>query len=197
MSLYSNTTSIDAEVRKVTAYLEENLTPKRRRHIFGVADTAEALARRFDYHPQKARLAALAHDLAREWPLETVSEVALRDGKGLSPLEERNHVLLHGRAAAQFIRETFGVRDPEIIDAIRHHTLGTGDPSPLDLILYAADYLEPNRPFLDDRLRELRDSGDLVTLVLAVIDHLRGRGRDLAEPTLEMEATLRRRAVSP
>jgi predicted HD superfamily hydrolase involved in NAD metabolism len=197
MSLYSNTTSIDADVRKVSAYLEQNLSSKRRRHILGVADTAEALAGRFDYDPQKARLAGLAHDLAREWPPEAVTKEALRDGTGLSPLEEQNHVLLHGRAAAQFIRETFDVLDPEVLDAVRHHTLGTPDPSRLDLILYAADYLEPNRPFLDDRLRELRDSGDLVTLVLAVIDHLRERGRDLAEPTLAMETTLRRRAVSP
>ncbi len=197
MSLYSNTTSIDADVRKVTAYLEQNLSPKRRRHIFGVADTAEALARRFDYHPLKARLAGLAHDLAREWPPEAVSEEALRDGRGLSPPEEQNRVLLHGRAAAQFILETFDVTDPEILDAVRHHTLGTADPSPLDLILYAADYLEPNRPFLDGRWGELRDSADLVTLVLAVIDHLRERGRGLAEETLAMETTLRRRAVSP
>lgn len=197
MSIYSNTTSIDTDVRKVIAYLEEHLSEKRRRHIFGVADTAEALARRFDYHPQKARLAGLAHDLAREWPLEAVTEVALRDGRGFSPLERQNAVLLHGRAAAQFMRETFGVADPEILDAVRHHTLGTADPSILDLILYGADYLEPNRPFLDDRLRALRDSADPVTLVLAIIEHLRERGRHLAEETLAMETALRRRAVSP
>ncbi len=195
MSLYSNTTSTEANVIRVSSYLEE-LSPGRLRHILGVADTAEALARRLNYDPGKARLAGLAHDLAREWPSEAITEGALRDGGGLSHLEEQNPVLLHGRAAAQFIHEALEVTDPEVLEAIRHHTLGTANPGILDLILYAADYVEPNRPFLDDRLKRLRDSGDLVSLVLGIIDHLRARGLELADPTVEMESTLRRWAGS-
>ncbi len=194
MSLYSSTTSTEANAMKVSAYIEEHLPPGRRRHILAVADTAEALARRFDYDPGKARLAGLAHDIAREWPLAAITEQALRDGGGLSQLEERNPVVLHGRAAAQFIREAYGVKDPEVLGAVRHHTLGTDSPTTLDLILYAADYVEPNRPFLNDRLKRLRDSGDLVTLVLGIIDHLRERGLELADETVAMETTLRRRA---
>lgn len=41
----------------------------------------------------------------------------------------------------------FGVRDPEVLSAISKHTLGAGEMSPLDCILYLADGLEPGRDF--------------------------------------------------
>jgi predicted HD superfamily hydrolase involved in NAD metabolism len=41
----------------------------------------------------------------------------------------------------------FGVHDPEVLSAIAKHTLGAGEMSPLDCILYLADGLEPGRDY--------------------------------------------------
>lgn len=196
MSLSKNTTSIKTDESRLTEYIETHLSPKRRQHTQGVADTAEELARRFGMDPHRARLAGLSHDLAREWEPEQMKAVALRDGEGLSRLEEENPLLLHGRAAAQLLREEFGVDDDQLLHAVSHHTLGSREPSPFDLLLYCADYVEPNRRFLDDRLRRLRGTADLETLALAVVEHIRGRGHELAEETLAMARELRRRMES-
>jgi nicotinate-nucleotide adenylyltransferase len=144
----------------------------------------------------RARLAGLSHDLAREWEPERMKEYARRDGEGLSALEEENPLLLHGRAAAQLLREEFEVEDEELLHAVSHHTLGSKHPSRLDLLLYCADYVEPNRRFLDDQLRHLRETADLETLALAVVEHIRGRGHELADQTLAMAQELRRRMES-
>ena len=196
MSLSENTTSIKTDERRLVEYIETHLSPKRRRHIYGVAETAEELAHRFGMDTDRARLAGLAHDLAREWEPERMKEYALRDGQGLSPLEEGNLLLLHGRAAAQLLREGFEVEDEELLNAVGHHTLGRKNPSRPDLLLYCADYLEPNRRFLDDRLKRLRQTADLETLTLAVVEHIRARGHELADETLAMAHELRRRMES-
>ena len=39
----------------------------------------------------------------------------------------------------------YGVEDPEILSAIQWHTTGKPDMSMLDIIIYMADYIEPNR----------------------------------------------------
>ena len=57
----------------------------------------------------------------------------------------------------------FGVRDPNVLSAIRCHTTGKVGMLPLDMIVYLADKIEPSRrsyPALE-KVRELAQS-DLV-----------------------------------
>ncbi len=176
-------TSTHADQRLVADYVTTRLSPKRLRHTIGVAETATGLALRVGLDPGRARLSGLIHDLAREWEPTEMIATARRDGLALSDLEKKNPVLLHGRAAAQFARESWGINDEGVLNAVRHHTLGTPNPGPLDLLLYCADYVEPNRPFLDERLQALRESAPLPQLTLAIIEHIRTRGHELAPPT--------------
>ena len=39
----------------------------------------------------------------------------------------------------------YGVEDPDILSAIRWHTTGHPDMTPLEKIIFVADYIEPNR----------------------------------------------------
>jgi predicted HD superfamily hydrolase involved in NAD metabolism len=62
----------------------------------------------------------------------------------------REHpVVLHAPLSAALARERFGVSDPQILSAIAKHTLGAGEMSPLDCIVYLADSLEPGRDFAE------------------------------------------------
>jgi nicotinate-nucleotide adenylyltransferase len=62
--------------------------------------------------------------------------------------------VLHANAAAVIARERCGVEDAEVLDAIRHHPTGRSNPSPVMLVLLAADYTEPTRDF--DGVEDLR-----------------------------------------
>ncbi len=56
--------------RKALELVSKSLSAKKLRHTIGVKDLAEDLARHHGLDPEKAKLAALLHDLAKEIPLE-------------------------------------------------------------------------------------------------------------------------------
>ena len=72
-------------------------------------------------------------------------------------MEEKNPSLLHAKLGAYMAETAYGVEDPEILSAIKWHTTGKPDMSMLDIIIYMADYIEPNRDKAPDlaNLRKL------------------------------------------
>ena len=60
--------------------LAARLKPSRYQHSLGVADTAVFLAGRFGVDIEKARVAGLLHDCAREFPNETMIAEAEKRG---------------------------------------------------------------------------------------------------------------------
>jgi nicotinate-nucleotide adenylyltransferase len=156
-------------------------------HCRRVADTAWELSLRYDASSYKAYFAGIGHDMAREWSPERLLERAQRDGAELSVREQQQPVLLHGRAAAVELQERFGIEDREIIEAVRHHTLGAAGLSRLAQVLFVADYVEPGRPYVDADLQEAVDgAGTLPELICIVVDHARNMGKTIAPATAEM-----------
>lgn len=119
----------------------------RYRHSVCVARTAELLAMAHGVDVSAARTAGILHDLARLWPKERLLEEARRRGLPLDAFDLANPVVIHAPMSAELAVERFGVRDPRILDAIRKHTLGDATMTPLDVVVYLADALEPGRTF--------------------------------------------------
>ncbi|MBU6428680.1 MAG: nicotinate (nicotinamide) nucleotide adenylyltransferase [Cyanobacteria bacterium REEB65] len=127
-------------------YLEREMPPKRRSHVYGVASTAQELAVRFGADADKARLAALAHDLVRLWPPEKLVSACRERSLPLAPFDLSYPLpRLHGLLAAHLLGEWFGVWDPEIQAAIASHTIGRPGMSLLERVVYVADSCEPGR----------------------------------------------------
>ncbi len=166
--------------------LPGTLSARRREHVMGVAAYAQWLATRFGEDPARARLAALAHDIAREWDVERIRERALSDGLGESALERALPKLLHGRAAAVVLREEYHVCDEEVLAAVRSHTLGDTGMTLLQKVLYCADYLEPKRDHVEAEFRARVEPLGLDAMLCACVDHNTLRGHEPAEPTLAM-----------
>ncbi|MEM7415981.1 MAG: HD domain-containing protein [Gemmatimonadota bacterium] len=88
--------------------------------------------------------------------------------------------LLHGPAGADRLRVA-GVADGELLHAIAWHTAGSEDFGTLGRALYAADFLEPGRPFRTEWRADLRAraaeelDGVVVEIVRARIEHLLSR----------------------
>ena len=67
-------------------------------------------------------------------------------GIHLDTVDEANGHLLHGPVAAQFVKQTFGLEDQDILNAIAEHTLGAVNMTLLSKIVFLADAIEPGRP---------------------------------------------------
>jgi predicted HD superfamily hydrolase involved in NAD metabolism len=125
------------------------------RHTLGVAALAEDLAIRHGLAWEKAKLAALLHDLAKEIPLKRQVDLARRWNLLRYPEDELMPQVLHGPIAAYWLNYCYEFKDQEVLAAIAHHTLGFPGMSSLEMLIYSADMVEPNRNFPDvDNLRQ-------------------------------------------
>ncbi len=135
--------------------LQKNLSAELLGHCQGVEETAGRLALSLGYSESKARLAGLLHDCAREWPHGKLLDFAWENGIETDMLALRYPVLLHAPVGAA-LACVWGIRDGEILAAIRSHTLGCPEMSLLQQIVYVADKIEPGRRFPGvEELRQL------------------------------------------
>lgn len=123
---------------------------ERRAHSLRVAKMACARARGLGIPEEKALLASALHDCGKYVPLSSPLLA------GFTPPEEVTPPVLHQYTGAYLAEHVFGVKDEEILDAIRYHTSGREDMTPLGKLVYLADLLEEDRSFDGvDRLRAL------------------------------------------
>ncbi len=154
----------------VVSEVEKRLSPKRLQHSLGVSITAERLAEKFGCNKEKAKVAGLFHDLAREIPLNELLPRCQAFGIVVSDVEEAELVLLHAPLAAKMAQAEFGVDDAEILQAIILHTTGGPAMTKLDKIVYLADVIEPGRNFPGvDKIRKVAQD-DLDKALLAALD---------------------------
>lgn len=138
---------------EMLALLKLDLKPKRIIHSMGVIQTATELAGIHHYDVEKARTAALLHDCAKYVKFEEKIALCNEYHYEISKFETENPELLHAKAGAALAQSKYGVKDPEIIDAIYYHTTGKPMMEPIALIIFISDYIEPGRnhsPKLDD-----------------------------------------------
>jgi predicted HD superfamily hydrolase involved in NAD metabolism len=143
-------------LERAEALARSRLSERRYEHTLRVADTAEDLALAHDLEADRARLAALLHDAAREMGPEEFLYLADIWHLQVGDPERQSPKLLHGPVAAELAKRELGVDDEEVLEAVRTHTTGRARMGPLALVLYVADKIEPARDYPSvGRLRTL------------------------------------------
>ena len=127
--------------------LSKELKDSRLMHTFGVIDTASALAKAYQADIKKCEKAALLHDCAKYMPLDEMIAICERNFIELNELEKKKNSLLHAKAGACLAYEKYGIKDKEILDAIKYHTTGKPDMSLIEKIIFVSDFIEPGRDF--------------------------------------------------
>ena len=175
---------------QIDGLLEKHLSGARLAHSRRVGELAGELCVEHGLEREKGELAGLAHDWTRELPPGRLRELGLRDGRGESPLESRYPVLLHGRAAAVGLRDILGIEDPAILEAVACHVTGCPGMGLLARSVFVADFLEPGRGFVPEKVRReiLRKDINRMTLWVLeeIFEYLRLRQRPIAPPALEL-----------
>jgi predicted HD superfamily hydrolase involved in NAD metabolism len=130
---------------RVLAWLADNVPESRLNHILRVEQMAVDLAKHYNLDVEKAATAGLMHDLAKYFKPQKLLEMARAEGLDIDPVSEATPHLLHADVSALVARDTFGVKDEEVLQAIANHTLGRPGMSLLSCIVFLADSLEPGR----------------------------------------------------
>jgi predicted HD superfamily hydrolase involved in NAD metabolism len=137
-------------------WVEKRLSPERFQHTLRVAGLATDMAVHWKIDKDKAELAGLLHDCAREMPLEDMLAIMDKSDQPIYEYQKYKPALLHAPAAAELIQIELGITDEEVINAVCFHTTGRPGMGLLEKIIYLADYTEPARKFKGvERVREL------------------------------------------
>ncbi|MDW0117413.1 bis(5'-nucleosyl)-tetraphosphatase (symmetrical) YqeK [Sporosarcina thermotolerans] len=146
------------ETRQIIEEIKKRLSLKRFEHVIRVAETAKVLAVRFGISVEKAELAALLHDVAKNMEPADMRKLIEENGED-SRLLDFHHEIWHAAAGKIIARDEFGVKELDIQNAIRYHTTGRAGMSALEKVIYVADLIEPGRTF--PGIEELRKTAEL------------------------------------
>jgi len=127
--------------------LKKALDPLRYKHTLGVEKTAVALAKCHGVSAEKASLAALLHDYARQYSRQELLMLARKFKVKVDPICQFEPKLLHAELSALLAKRDFSITSPFILEAIKKHTLGSGRMSNLCKVIYLADHIEEGRSF--------------------------------------------------
>ena len=141
----------NALILQLRELVTADMSPKRARHTLAVEQMAARLAAL--YCPEKEqmlRVAALLHDVTKEWSTER--HAAFLEEHGITPtaMDLAAPKTLHAKTAALLIPEQYSeYADGEVIFAVRYHTTGREDMTLCEQIVYLADYIDDSRTFPD------------------------------------------------
>lgn len=142
--------------QKARRLAKKRLSEKRYQHTLNVRRMAVKLAKRWGADPEKAALAALLHDTAKELPREEMLQILNDNAIMAENAQNRPSPVWHGICAAILAQTQWGVEDEEVLSAIRCHTTGKPGMSLLDEIVFLADMTSAERDYPEvDYLRKL------------------------------------------
>ena len=149
--------------------VRSRLSDKRYEHTLNVRKMAVKLAKRHDADEDRAALAALLHDAAKEISKAEMRAIMKAHPEYAEGGEERPTPVWHGICAAILARTEWGVEDEAVLSAIACHTAGKPGMSKLDKILYLADMSSAERDWPGvEKLRKL-ELKDLDAAMLAAL----------------------------
>lgn len=136
---------MDYTDNRITEYLEKNLNERRLKHTYSVVDESVKLAEHYGENVEKARIAALFHDMFRSTPVSVLNMYIRQLGLPKRIMDNPN--LSHGKIAAVIMKRDYGIEDEDILNAVSFHTTGRAGMSKLEKIIFLADAIEPGRNY--------------------------------------------------
>lgn len=170
---------------RITAFIEKNLSEKRLAHTYSVVEEAVKMALHYGENPEKARIAALFHDMFRSTSAQALN-MYIRQFD-LPNIIMDNPNLSHGKVAAVIMKRDYGVEDEDIINAVSYHTTGRAGMSRLEKIIFLADAIEPGRNYPTVEETRALAYVDLdracISSLERTVEYIRGKGEYLDPDT--------------
>ena len=126
------------DIEKIKNDLKNNLSEYRYEHSLMVADEARKLARIYGYNEDKAYVAGLVHDIAKEFSDEENKKYIEKYNLSKDLLKEENKKIMHADIGSVVVKELYNM-DDDISKAILYHTIGNKNMNLLSKIIFIAD----------------------------------------------------------
>lgn len=128
------------DINNLHARLEISVSENRYKHCVEVAERAKELAEQYHNNIEKAYVAGLLHDCAKQFDSETMLKLAYEAGIDVTETEESQPVaLLHAQVGAYIAGRDYCINDKDILQAISFHQSGGVGMTALDKIVALAD----------------------------------------------------------
>lgn len=141
----------EAEITALREQVIREMSQRRFHHTAAVEDMVIRLATLFCPEDIPAlRVAALLHDITKEYDVPTHKAILIRGGQIPTAGEEYAYKTFHARTAALLIPEKYPAFNCEVVvSAVRWHTTGHEGMTLPEKLLYLADYIDESRLFPD------------------------------------------------
>ena len=116
-------------------------------HSVNVSEEAVALAKLYGADVNDAYTAGILHDITKELPAKEQLQIIADGGIILDSVQKNAHKLWHSISGSVYVRDKLGIKNPDIINAIRYHTTGRQGMSLLEKIVFIADFTAAERSY--------------------------------------------------
>lgn len=158
------------DIDLITLKLKEMLGQERLEHSVNTSKVARRLAIKYNYNADKAEVAGLLHDCAKDLDYKSSEKIVLKYSIKFDEIIQKIPKLLHPLAGAAIAKKEFNIQDPVILKAIKAHSTGAAQMSLLDKIIYLSDKIEPLRNMNGvEEVRKMAEK-DLDRAVLMALD---------------------------
>ena len=140
---------MDTRISKFYELAEKTLSERRFIHSKNVAYSATLLAKKYGEDPLKAETAGILHDITKELNPEKQLQIIRSGGIILDDILEKTPKLYHAVSGMVYARDTLGITDEGILNAIRTHTTGAANMPLLSKIIFIADFISEERDYPD------------------------------------------------
>jgi predicted HD superfamily hydrolase involved in NAD metabolism len=158
------------DIDLITLRLKEMLGEERLEHSVNTSKVARRLAIKYNYNADKAEVAGLLHDCAKDLDYKSLEKMVLKYNIELDEIIQKIPKLLHPLVGAAIAKKEFNIQDPVILKAIKAHSTGAAQMSLLDKIIFLSDKIEPLRNMNGvEEVRKIAEK-DLNGAVLIALD---------------------------
>lgn len=182
---------MSVDIFSIREKLKNNLEIRRYSHSISVSYVAVTLAMVYGGDIDKAMLAGLLHDCAKNIPISEQIEICKNNNIYLDEYELSHTCVIHGKVGAYIAKEFYGIEDDDILNAIYNHVRGRVGMSLLEKIVFIADYIEPERKNITnlDMIRKIAYNNIDETIVLiynSIIEYLKSKESTIDDFTINV-----------
>ncbi len=137
---------------------ENTLSEYRFYHSKMVAKAAVNLAYKYGADANLAEIAGILHDITKEMPVNNQLQLLEDNDIILDSVTKCNEKILHAVSGAAYAEFILGIKNVDLLNAIRFHTTARAGMSLLEKIIFIADFISEDRTYPDvDVMRQEAD----------------------------------------
>lgn len=177
------------DIKRIEEDMKKRLSPFRYHHTMLVAKEAVCLAKYYQIEEQKAVVASLLHDIAKEYTKKESDDFIdkYQLPQGLKKEEFKN--IIHADIGAEVAKERYRIEE-DIYKAIKYHTIGNENMDLLSKIIFVAD--KTGREKLSPKMQEAKkvsyeNINDAICLIILIEkERLKQKGLKLHPNTVAL-----------